>query len=169
MVVFVHSLGSIWREKTNSNGSVSIWNTTGIPHGVQLRPRSRVFGQISMGRRAQLELNRYGHLKPGAWTTSDLTDRFGVRQLQLIVRASVDRLSDWYLETVPETLIGLIHDDGWDPNEAHLISQSACKQWQETMFLIHPFGWLKGEQGVATLAPECGNCVWRVSRWGAVA
>ena len=88
MVVFVHSLGSIWREKANPNGSVSVWNTTGIPHGVHLRPRSRVFGQISMGHRAQLELNRYGHIEPGAWTTSDLVERSGVRQLQLIVRVS---------------------------------------------------------------------------------
>ena len=168
-MVFVHSLGSIWHEKTNPNGGVSVWNTTGIPHGVQLRPRSRVFGQISMGRRAQLELNRYGHIKPGAWTTSDLAERSGVRQLQLIVRAPVDRLPDWYLETVPETLIGVIPDGGWNPNETHLISQSAWKQWQETMLLMRPFGWLKGEHGMATLVTDCVSCAWRVSRWGAAA
>jgi hypothetical protein len=76
----------------------------------QVRPRSRVFGQVSLGRREQLELNRYGPSAPRAWTTSDLTERLGVRQLQLIVRASIDRHPDWYLQTLPDTLIGLPRD-----------------------------------------------------------
>lgn len=169
MLIFVHSLGSVWREKRKPNGGESVWNTTGIPHGVQLRSRSRVFGQISLSRRAALELNRHGHIAPGAWYTSDLTERFGMQQLQLIVRVSTDRVPDWYVATVPETLIGVIQGDGWDPKETCLISQSAWKRWQESMFLMRPFGWLKGEHGMATLVPDCGGCAWHVSKWGAAA
>src|SRR5579863_1298013 len=111
MVVFLHSLGSIWQTKAHEAGETWVWNTTGIDDGKCIRPRSEVYGQVALGRRAQLELNRHGAIRPSVWITSELKDA-RVRKLQLIVRAPAMSIPALYLVTVTETLIGRLSDDG---------------------------------------------------------
>jgi hypothetical protein len=114
MVVFVHSLGSIWHAREHASGATSVWNTTGIDDGKRIRPRSEVYGQVALGRRAQLELHKHGSIRPGLWIASKLTEYAGSRKLQLIVRAPADSAADFYLVTITETLIGPVANDGCD-------------------------------------------------------
>ena len=43
MVVFIHSLGSLWQEKNLPAGGTRIWNTTGIRAGSRIRSYAVVF------------------------------------------------------------------------------------------------------------------------------
>jgi hypothetical protein len=164
MVVFMHSLGSIWQTKANEAGATWVWNTTGIHDGKCTRPRSEVYGQVALGRRAQLELNKQGAIQPSVWITSELKDA-RIRKLQLIVRAPAASIPTLCLVTVTETLIGRLSDDGWDAGETQLVSHSHWSQRQEIMLLMRPFGWLKGERGTATLVPIGSGFEWRTAQW----
>ena len=165
MIVFVHSLASIWQVKTRASGATSVWNTTGIHDGNCIRPRSEIYGQIALGRLAQLELNKHGEIRPGIWITSELTDHAGIRKLQLIVRARAGSVADRYLVTVTETFIGSLFDDGWDARETQIVSRSRWRESQETMLLMRPFGWVKGERGTATIVPSDRGFEWRIAQW----
>jgi hypothetical protein len=167
MVVFVHSLGSIWQTKARDSGASSVWNTTGVDDGKCIRPRSEVYGQVALGRRAQFELNKHGAIQPAAWIATDLTEQSGIRKLQLIVRSPVGSFADFSLVTVTETLIGILAEDGWDARETQIVSHSRWKQRQEIMLLMRPFGWLKGERGTATLVPSGRGLEWRIAQWNA--
>ena len=164
MVVFVHSLGSIWQAKAREAGATAVWNTTGIHDGKCIRPRSEVYGQVALGRQAQLELNRHGAIRPAVWITSELKDA-RIRTLQLIVRAPATSIPTLYLVTVTETLIGRLSHDGWDAGETQLVSHSHWSQRQEIMLLMRPFGWLKGELGTATLVSIGRGFEWRTAQW----
>ena len=164
MVVFVQSLGSIWQIKAHEAGATSVWNTTGIDDGKCIRPRSEVYGQVALGRRAQLEFNKHGTIRPSVWITSELKEA-RIRKLQLIVRAPATSIPALYLVTVTETLIGRLSDDGWDAGETQLMSHSRWSQRQEIMLLMRPFGWLKGELGTATLVPTGRGFEWRTAQW----
>jgi hypothetical protein len=165
MVVFVHSFGSIWQDKSRKDGGTSVWNTTGVDDGRGIRPRSKVYGQVALGQRAQLELNKQGAFKPSAWVTSGLSEHAGIRRLQLLVRASADCVPGWYLVTVTEGLIGALLGDGWDASETQIVSHSSWNQHQEIMLLMRPFGWLKADRGTATLVPGPRGCEWRTEAW----
>ena len=164
MVVFVHCLGSIWQTKSHGAGATSVWNTTGIDDGKCIRPRSEVYGQIALGRSAQVELNKHGTIRPSVWITSELKDR-GICKLQLIVRAPAVLIPTLHLVTVTENLIGRLSDDGFDACETQLVSHSHWSQRQEIMLLMRPFGWLKGERGTATLVPIGRGFEWRTAQW----
>ena len=164
MIVFVHSLGSIWQTKAHEAGATSVWNTTGIDDGKCIRPRSEVYGQVTLGRRAQLELNKHGAIRPSVWITSELKNAH-IRKLQLIVRAPAASISTLCLVTVTETLIGRLLVDGWDAGETQLVSHSHWSQRQEIMLLMRPFGWLKGERRTATLVPVGREFEWRTAQW----
>ncbi len=43
MVVFIHSLGSLWQEKSLPAGGTRIWNTTGIRAGSRIRSYAVIF------------------------------------------------------------------------------------------------------------------------------
>lgn len=167
MIVFVHSLGSCWQQKPREAGGTSVWNTTGIDDAKRLQPRSEVYGQVAFGRRAQLELNGQHPLRPSTWVTSELTEQAGIRKLRLMARASADAVPAWYLVTVNESLIGEPRDDGWDASETQLISYSRWHRRQEVMLLMRPFGWLKTQNGTATLVPMGRGCEWRTQGWSA--
>jgi hypothetical protein len=167
VVIFVHSLGSIWQTKARSSGVTSVWNTTGIGDGKRIRPRSEVYGQVALGSRAQLELNKHGVIRPGLWIASKLTEYAGSRKLQLIVRAPADSAADFYLVTITDTLIGLLSEDGWDPRETQIVSRSRWNDRQEIMLLVRPFGWLRGAHATSTLIPTNRGCEWRIAQWSA--
>jgi hypothetical protein len=133
--------------------------------GKRIRPRSEVYGQVALGRRAQLELQKHGSIRPGVWIASKLTEYAGSRKLQLIVRAPADSDADFYLVTITDTLIGLLSEDGWDPRE--IVSCSRWNDRQEIMLLLRPFGWLRGERATATLIPTNRGCEWRIAQWSA--
>ena len=167
MVVFVHSLGSVWQVKAREAGGHSVWNTTGIDDDQRIRPRSRVYGQVAFGRRALRELNGKGHLRPSAWVTSELTEHCNIRKLRLIVRACAGAIPAWYLVTVNEKLIGPLEDNSWDAGETKVVSHSQWHQRQETMLLMRPFGWLRSSNGIATLLPTGQGCEWQTAAWSA--
>jgi hypothetical protein len=167
MLVFVHSLGSIWCTRAHVSGSTSVWNTTGIDDGKRIRPRSEVYGQVALGRRAQLELHKHGSIRPGLWIASKLTEYAGSRKLQLIVRAPADSAADFYLVTITETLIGPVANDGCDASETQIVSHSRWNHHQEIMLLLRPFDWLSGEHASATLIPTNCGCEWRIAQWSA--
>ncbi|HEY6302521.1 MAG TPA: hypothetical protein VIX14_05590 [Terriglobales bacterium] len=167
MVVFVHSLGSIWHAREHASGATSVWNTTGIDDGKRIRPRSETYGQVALGGRAQLELHKHGSIRPGVWIASELVEYAGIRKLQLIVRAKADSAADLYLLTITEALIGPLPDDGWHPRETQIVSHSRWNHRQEIMLLLHPFGWLRGERATATLIPANRGCEWRIAQWSA--
>ena len=165
MVVFVHSLGSMWQEKIVTEGAVRIWNTTGIPHGSQFRSCARIFGQVSFGARARLELAGSRPVTSAAWITSELTEATDIRRLRLLCRASLTSAADWYLVTVTEDLIGLLQPDSWDAAETMVLSFSMKRTRQELMLLMRPFGWLRGANASAVLAVSGGECTWNIKRW----
>ena len=167
MVVFVHSLGSIWQTKTRASGAPSVWNTTGIEDGKCIRPRSEVYGQVALGRRAQLELNKHSAIQPAVWIASEMKEHSDIRKLQLIVRASAGSAADFYLLTITEAFIGRLSGDGWDVTETQIVSHSHWNQRQEIMLLMRPFAWLRAELGTATLVPTNRGFEWRISEWSA--
>jgi hypothetical protein len=87
--------------------------------------------------------------------------------LQLIARAPADSTADFYLVTITETLLGLLGDDGAESRETQIVSRSRWNHRQEIMFLMRPFGWLKGERATATLIPTNRVCEWRIAQWSA--
>lgn len=165
MVVYLHSTGSRWTRKDRPKGGTSIWVSTGISDGEKVRARSKVFGQVALGRQAVAEINRIGGLRRHAWIASELSLRAGIRQMQLIHPAPEGAKPEWFLVTVTESLVGRIHENEQDPNRTIFIAQSSYKTWQETMLLVQPIGNLLGEDGVAVLMIEDGECRWRVTRW----
>ena len=165
MVVFVHSLGSLWQEKIAAAGAVRIWNTTGIPHGSQVRSCARIFGQVSFGAKAWLELAGSRPVISAAWMTSELMEATDVRKLKLLCRAPRTSAPDWYLVTVTEDLIGLLQPDGWNNANTMVLSFSMTRTRQEIMLLMRPFGWLRGANASAVLAVNGGQCAWSIRRW----
>jgi hypothetical protein len=165
MIVFVHSLGSLWQEKVLPAGGTRIWNTTGIRHGSRLRSCATIFGQIKFSTTARTELHGAPEIVGGTWITGELVDSNGWRKLALLCRASRVAVPDWYLVTVTEGLIGELEMDSWDASLTALISFSKRGSHQEVMLLMRPFAWLRGSAGCAVLTVRNGKCDWKVTRW----
>jgi hypothetical protein len=165
VVVFVHSLGSLWQEKVLPAGGARVWNTTGIRDGLQVRSCAKVFGQVKLGAKARLELARSGELTGVVWTASDLVEFNRNRKLALLCRASSAAVAESYVVTVTESLVGELHMDSWDGSRATLISFSKWRSRQEVMLAMQPFAWLRGSAGSAVLVASGGKCDWRVTRW----
>ena len=72
MVVFVHSLGSLWQEKVLPAGGTRIWNTTGIRDGDRVRSCAKVFGQLRLGARARAELCASREITGAKWVAGEL-------------------------------------------------------------------------------------------------
>lgn len=170
MIVFVHSLGSWWERKDRrSDGGCPIWNGTGINDGVRIRPRSSVFGQISFGRGARLELAQHGRVRPAAWVASELAERNGIRQLQLIARAGATRSVDWHLITITEALVGRLALDRIAAPDVGVVAQSTHKSRQETMLLVRPHATIHGDAGLATFIARGAGSYWEITRWSSAA
>jgi hypothetical protein len=166
MVVYVHSLGSVWQEKSDTIRGSRIWNTTGIDDGRRIRPRSRLFGQVSFGYAARIELNKRGKLKPGTWVTSEMSMHKGIPRIHLRYRTKASNIPEWYLVVVTESLIGQLHDCSLSgAGGATMLSYSVWRERQEAMLLMRPFASLKGERGTAILIPQTPGCSWRTSEW----
>lgn len=165
MIVHVQRFGSVWHERVRPDLPVRIWNTTGIDDGKRLLPRSRVFGQVSLGKLARIEANRYGRLSPGYWLMSEVTEYKGIRRLHLHRRAPSPCTAEWYLKVVTEGLVGCFREDFCDAENTKVVSHSVWRGHQEVMLLVRPFAWLKGERGTATLIPGPDGGVWRLEEW----
>ena len=165
MVVFIHSLGSLWQEKILPAGGARVWNTTGIRDGPQVRSCAKVFGQVKLGPRARLELSRSGELTGVAWAASDVGDANYCRKLALLCRASRAAIAEYYVVTVTERLVGELGMDSWDAYKATVISFSKWRFRQEVMLMMQPFAWLRGSTGSAVLVVGDGKCDWKVKRW----
>ncbi len=165
MVVFVHSLGSLWQQKILPAGGARVWNTTGIRDGPQVRSYAKVFGQVKLGAKARLELSRSGELTGVAWTASDVVEVNRCRKLALLCPASRATIAELYIVTVTDTLVGELQMDSWDASRATLISFSKWRSRQEVMLAMQPFAWLRGSSGSAVLVASGDGCDWRVTRW----
>ena len=165
MVVFVHSLGSLWQKKILPAGGARVWNTTGIRAGPRVRSCAKVFGQVKLGAKARLELARSGEITGAAWAANDLVEANRCRKLALLCPASRAAVAEFYIVTVTEGLIGELHLDSWDGAKATLISFSKWRSRQEVMFAMQPFAWLRGSTGSAVLVVSGGKCDWKVTRW----
>jgi len=111
MVVFVHSLGSLWQEKLLPAGGAKMWNTTGIRDGPRVRSCATVFAQVKLGAKARLELARSGEITGGSWAANDVVETNRCRKLALLCPASRAAVADFYIVTVTESLIGELHMD----------------------------------------------------------
>jgi hypothetical protein len=165
MVVFVHSLGSLWQEKVLPAGGARVWNTTGIRDGPQVRSCAKVFGQVKLGAKARLELAQSCELTGAAWAATDLVEVNRCRKLALLCRASRLALAELYIVTVTEGLVGELDMDSWDGSRATLISFSRWRSRQEVMLAMQPFAWLRGSTGSAVLVVSGGKCDWMVTKW----
>ncbi|MCZ2076608.1 MAG: hypothetical protein LC130_16625 [Bryobacterales bacterium] len=165
MVIFVHSLGSLWQENVLPAGGVRIWNTTGIRDGRRVRPCAKVFGQVKLGPRARADVGESRSLTGSAWMTNGLVDVHDVRKLALLCRAARRATPDLYLVTVTESLVGPLEQDSFDASRSALMSFSAWRSRQEMMLLMQPFAWLRGSNGSAVLVVDSGKCNWNVTRW----
>lgn len=170
MIVFVHSLGSWWERKDRrTDGGSSIWNSTGIDDGVRIRPRSSLFGQVSFGRGARIELAQHGRVRPAAWVTSELAQRNGIWQLQLIARAGTTQAVDWHLITITEALVGRLAHDRIAAPDMRVVAQSTQKSRQETMLLVRPHATIHGDAGLATFIARGAGSYWDITRWSSAA
>jgi hypothetical protein len=165
MVIFVHSLGSLWQEKMLPAGGVRIWNTTGIRDGPRVRSCAKIFGQVKFGRRARTELSGSRPITGESWTATGSASPNHVRKLALLCRAPQGVTPALYLVTVSESLVGQLEHDSFDVSRTALISFSRWRSRQEVMLLMQPFAWLRGSEGSAVLVVNAGNCNWEVTRW----
>ncbi len=165
MIVFVDSIGSLWQEKVRTSGYTTVWNTTGVDDGKRLRSRAKVFGQLAFGRKARLEVGRFGGIPPSMWLATEVTEHKGIRRVQLIVRVAPSLKPERYLVTVTERLVGTLQGDSWASDGTELISFSAWKEKQEAMLLMQPFGWIRGTAGSAVFSVDGRTWSWTVQRW----
>src|SRR5262245_26854568 len=133
MIVLVYSVGSLWQEKVRTSGYTTVWNTTGVDDGKRLRSRAKVFGQLVFGRKARLEVARFGGMPPSMWLASEPTEYKGIRRVQLIIRVSPRCEPERYLVTVTERLVGSLQGESWASDGTELVSFSAWKEKQEVM------------------------------------
>ena len=165
MVVFVHSLGSLWQEKILPAGGTRIWNTTGIRDGQHVRSCAKVFGQVRLGAKARAELCASREIAGAKWFAGELTATNHARKLALLCRASRDSVADLYVVTVTDSLVGELQMDSWDASRTMLVSYSKWRSRQELMLVMQPFAWLRGSNASAVLAVSEGKCGWNVTRW----
>ncbi len=165
MVIFVHSLGSLWQEKALPTGGVRIWNTTGIQDGPHVRSCAKIFGQIKLGAVARRDVNGSHPITGASWSASGLAQFDHARKLALLCRAPRCVTPDLYLVTVSENLVGQLENDSFDDSLTVLISLSKWRSRQEVMLLMQPFAWLRGSEGSAVLVVSAGKCEWAVTRW----
>jgi hypothetical protein len=165
MIVFVHSLGSLWQEKILPAGGTKIWNTTGIRDGPRVRSCAKVFGQVRLTARARAVLKGSSKIAGTKWVAGDLIATNHSRKLALLCRASRASVADLYLVTITESLVGDLQMDSWDASRTTLISFSKWRSRQELMLVVQPFAWLRGSNGSAVLVVNEGKCDWKVTRW----
>ena len=165
MVIFVHSLGSLWQEKMLPAGGLRIWNTTGIRDGPRVRSCAKVFGQVKFGARARTELSASRSITGVSWSASGSAGLDHVRKLALMCRAPQGVTPALYLVTVSESLVGQLDQESFDVSRTALISFSKWRSRQEVMLLMQPFAWLRGSEGSAVLVANAGKCDWEVTRW----
>ena len=165
MVVLVHSLGSAWLQKAHPDGYMRVWNTTGVRDNRGVRPRSKIFGQIALGRAARAEFNKRETITPSLWLTTALEKRTELRQLQLIAHPPAGSDPERILVTVSNSLVGRLTDTAWDSEQTEIVSFSEWKDRQEVMLLMAPFGWLRGPDGTAALRLDGRmTCNWSVTK-----
>lgn len=165
MVVFIHALGSLWQERILPAGGTRVWNTTGIRDGPHVRSCAKIFGQVSLGARARVELAGSCEMTGAVWATSELIEVNHARKLKLLCRASRTSIVDSYLVTVTENLVGELQPDSWDASRTMLLSFSKWRSRQEAMLLIQPFAWLRGSNASAVFSVRDGACKWTITRW----
>lgn len=165
MVVFIHSLGSLWQEKILPAGGARVWNTTGIRDGPRVRSCAKVFGQVSLGARARVDFAASREMTGATWATSEPLEVNHARKLKLLCRASRASVPESYLVTVTENLVGELQPDSWDASLATLLSFSKWRSRQEVMLLMQPFAWLRGSAASAVFCVRDGACSWTITKW----
>jgi len=151
MVVLVNSLGSVWLQKAHPDGYMRVWNTTGVRDNRGVRPRSKIFGQIALGRAPRAEFTKSETIAPSLWFTTALEKHAELRQLRLIAHPPAGSNPERILVTVSNELVGGLTDTAWDSGQTEIVSFSEWKGRQEVMLLMAPFGWLRGPGGTAVL------------------
>lgn len=165
VIVFVHSLGSLWQHKDVSGGGIRIWNTTGVAEGSRVRSYARTFGQLQFGPKVRPFLHRQNGIAGALWAAGETIEIGSARKLRLFCRASKNANPDWHLVVFTEALVGNVEIEGIDPLNAMVLSVSQKNGRQELMLLVRPFAWISGSIGSAVWSPTATAFNWSITGW----
>lgn len=165
MIVFVHSLGSLWQQKDLPDGGTRLWNTTGVVEGGRVRSYATTFGQLQFGPKVRPLLHRENGIIGASWTTCDAHEVGSTRKLRFCCRAARSADPDRFLVVLTEALVGQVEPGGIDPMNALVLSVSRNKNQQELMLLVRRFAWVSGSTGSAVWSPNTRGCDWSVIKW----
>ena len=70
-----------------------------------------------------------------------------------------------HLVTVSDQMVGWLDEQSWSNELAPVGVVVGIALRQELMFLMKPFGYLRGANGVAVLNLSNGTAHWTITRW----
>lgn len=161
MIVRLHSVGSLWQESRRA----TLFNSTGIARAGATRSCARIFGQVRFGGAELHQVLAAGELEGSNWHATPLHEYQGIRKVHLMRRAGRREEPELHLVTVSDEMLGWLDGESWSNELAQLVSWSQSRLRQELMFLMKPFGYLRGADCAAVLNVSNGVAHWTVTRW----
>jgi hypothetical protein len=162
MLVTVTGLGSVWRRRFGTNPNdprrfarAAYFNTTGVPVDGKVRTRPKIAGHARFNGVSGFDpdaplriLNRvFECAEPCVWQ--------GQNKILFRSMLSTPAQPDYLLVVVRSWEAGRLEVGSreWKSEGTLLISFSECRNKQEAMLLMPPFGWLRTDVGTYRLRP----------------
>ena len=162
MLISIHSFGSLWRRRFGPDrdghrrfARAAYYNTTGVPVGDVIRPRTKIAGHA--------RFNGVGGFNPN-YPTRMIERVFECAppciwngQHKVLFKRmlpAAERPEYFLVATRPEQIGHLdLTRPGWKSDDTLLISFSEWNDQQETMLLMPAYGWLHSDLGTFFLEP----------------
>ena len=144
--------GSIWTRRVGRDAA-ALYNTTGVPVGDSIRPRSRVYGVARFNGSSGFTPHQPERMLHRVFECSGPASWNGAN------RELVERLEagapDVYLAILRSGVVGWLdaRSASWCARDCVLISFSESGAHQEAMLLMPAYSWVRESNGICVLEP----------------
>ena len=162
MLVTVTGFGSIWRWRLrkdsghpNSLRETAYYNTTGVTVSGTARQRPKIVGYARFNGRGGFDPNHPARMIDRVFECADPCVWQGHNKLLFKRMPDASATPDGFLVVMRPELTGILKVGSieWRSDDTWLIAFSECRNQQEAMLLMLPYGWVQTELGRFVLEP----------------
>ena len=166
MLVTVSGFGSVWRWRlrkamghTQGVAESAYYNTTGVRVSGSIRQRPQIIGYARFNGRGGFDPSHPVRMIDRVFECADPCVWHGQNKLLFKRMLNAPEKPDGFLVVVRPELTGILKvgSTEWRSDDSWLIAFSECRNQQEAMLLMPPYGWVQTELGRFVLEPRTGR------------